>query len=283
MAIVKNGVSLLHARRQRLNAGTGRFDHEESGLSGKQANRVAVVTGAARGIGRASAMRLARSEFRIAIVDVLEGDAERTAEDVRALGFDAMVVIADVTSLEAAERGVAAIVERFGRIDALVNNAGRTMSKGLLEITEQEWDATIDVNLKSFFCWCRAVAPTMLAQGSGRIVNISSLNAITGGVTRAVSKFAYSAAKAGVLGMTKSLAKELGPGIAVNAVLPGIIRTDINASQVALREAEFVDSILLRRLGSVDDIASIVHYLAAEPHMFMTGQHLVVDGGQWIT
>ena len=245
--------------------------------------KAAIVTGAARGIGRAVALRLAQSGYAIAIVDLLADEAERTAHDIRGLGVDAMVVAADVSSLSAAEQGVAAILERFGRVDALVNNAGRTMAKGLLEITEDEWDATIDVNLKSFFCWCRAAAPAMLAQGGGRIVNISSLNAITGGVTRAVSKFAYSSAKAGVLGMTKSLAKELGPTIAVNAVLPGIIRTDINAAQVAQREAEFVDSILMRRLGSAEDIASIVHYLAAEPHMFMTGQHLVVDGGQWIT
>jgi len=248
-----------------------------------QGNRAAIVTGGARGIGRAIALRLARSGYSLALVDILQREADETAGEIRALGVDAMVVTADVASLDAAERGVAGIVGRFGRIDVLVNNAGRTMSKGLLEITEEEWDATVDVNLKSFFCWCRAVAPVMLENGGGRIVNISSLNAITGGVTRAVSKFAYSAAKAGVLGMTKSLAKELGPTIAVNAVLPGIIRTDINAGQVATREAEFIDSILLRRLGSVDDIASIVHYLAAEPHMFMTGQHLVVDGGQWIT
>lgn len=246
-------------------------------------NKAAVVTGAARGIGRASALRLAASGHAIAIVDLLGREAEATAADIRALGAEAMVVKADVTSLAAAEQGVADITARFGRVDVLVNNAGRTMAKGLLEITEQEWDATIDVNLKSFFCWCRAVAPVMLAQGGGRIVNISSLNAITGGVTRAVSKFAYSAAKAGVLGMTKSLAKELAPTIAVNAVLPGIIRTDINAAQVAAREPELVESILLGRLGGVEDIASIVHYLAAEPHMFMTGQHLVVDGGQWIT
>ena len=245
--------------------------------------KAAIVTGAARGIGRAVALRLARSGYAIAIVDLLEQEAEETARDIRELGVEAMVVVADVSSVSAAKRGVADVRARFGRVDVLVNNAGRTMAKGILEITEEEWDATIDVNLKSFFAWCKAAAPVMLEQGGGRIVNISSLNAITGGVTRAVSKFAYSAAKAGVLGMTKSLAKELGPTIAVNAVLPGIIRTDINAAQVAQREAEFVDSILMRRLGSADDIASIVYYLAAEQHMFMTGQHLVVDGGQWIT
>ena len=248
-----------------------------------RANRVAIVTGAARGIGRASALRLAKSGHAVAVVDLLLREAEQTAADIRSLGVEALVIEADVTSLTVAEQSVAHIVDRLGRVDVLVNNAGRTMSKGLLEITEAEWNATIDVNLKSFFCWCRAAAPKMLAQGGGRIVNISSLNAITGGVTRAVSKFAYSAAKAGVLGMTKSLAKELAPTVAVNAILPGIIRTDINATQVAAREAELVGSILMGRLGAVDDIASLVNYLAAEPNMFMTGQHLVVDGGQWIT
>lgn len=252
-------------------------------MAASETSKAAIVTGAARGIGRASAIRLARSGYAIAIVDLLEDEAERTAAEIREIGVDAVAIKADVTSLAAADKAVTEIVERFGRLDVLVNNAGRTMSKGLLEITEQEWDTTIDVNLKSFFAWCRASAPVMLSQGGGRIVNISSLNAITGGVTRAVSKFAYSAAKAGVLGMTKSLSKELAPTIAVNAILPGIIRTDINAPQVNARESELVGSILLGRLGTVEDIASVVHYLAADPHMFMTGQYLVVDGGQWIT
>lgn len=252
-------------------------------MSVTEISKSAIVSGAARGIGKASAMRLARSGYAIAIIDLLEEEAENVAVEIRDLAVDAIAIKADVTSLKEADHAVARIHERFGRIDVLVNNAGRTMSKGILEITEEEWDATIDVNLKSFFAWCRAVAPVMLEQGGGRIVNISSLNAITGGVTRAVSKFAYSAAKAGVLGMTKSLAKELAPTIAVNAVLPGIIRTDINATQVAAREAELTESILLARLGTVEDIASVVHYLAADPHMFMTGQHLVIDGGQWIT
>jgi 3-oxoacyl-[acyl-carrier protein] reductase len=245
--------------------------------------KVAIVTGGARGIGRASALRLAECGFSIVIVDLLPEEAATSVALIRQTGVEAIFIEADVSVLKAALEGAARVKDELGRIDVLINNAGRTMPKGLLEITEAEWDATIDVNLKSFFCWCRAAAPYMLEQGGGRIINISSLNALTGGVTRAVSKFAYSAAKAGVLGMTKSLAKELAPTISVNAILPGIIRTEINAAQVALREEEFRKSILLDRLGTVDDIASLVLYLAAEKSMFMTGQHLVVDGGQWVT
>ena len=245
--------------------------------------KTAIVTGAARGIGLASALRLARAGHDIVIVDLLADEAARAADSIRSTGQRARVAIADVSDLAAALRIADETVAEFGRIDLLVCNAGRTMSKGLLDITEAEWDATIDVNLKSAFCWARAVAPHMQAAGGGRIVNISSLNAITGGVARAVSKFAYAAAKAGILGLTRSLSKELAPLIAVNAILPGIIETDINAAQVSANREMLQDSILLQRLGRPEDIAAWVAFLGAEPDMFVTGQSVVVDGGQWVT
>lgn len=245
--------------------------------------KVAIVTGAARGIGLASALRLARAGHDIVIVDLLEAEAEQAAAAIRATGCRARVAIADVTDLTAAIRIADETVGAFGRIDLLVCNAGRTMPKGLLEITEAEWDATINVNLKSAYCWARAVVPHMQMAGGGRIVNISSLNAVTGGVTRAVSKFAYAAAKAGILGLTKSLAKELAPLIAVNAILPGIIETDINTDQVNANRKMLCDSILLQRLGRPEDIAAWVAFLGAEPDMFVTGQSMIVDGGQWVT
>lgn len=246
-------------------------------------HRTAIVTGAARGIGKASAQRLAQAGFNIVIVDLLAEAAETTAEEIRAMGRRAKVAVADVTNLAEAVKIADETAAEFDRIDLLVCNAGRTMSKGLMDITEAEWDATIDVNLKSNYCWARAVVPHMRAIGEGRIVNISSLNAITGGVTRAVSKFAYSAAKAGILGLTKSLSKELAPEIMVNAILPGIIETDINTEKVSENREMLVESILLARLGRPEDIAAWVGFLGAEVDMFVTGQAVVVDGGQWIT
>jgi 3-oxoacyl-[acyl-carrier protein] reductase len=246
-------------------------------------SRVAVVTGAARGIGRACARRLAAAGTDIAVIDLLMDEAERTVGELRASGVRAQAIRSDVTKLDEARAAARVVHEQFGRIDILVNNAGRTMAKGLLEISEAEWAETIDVNLTSCFAWSRAVAPYMLAAGSGRIVNISSLNAITGGVTSAVSKFAYAAAKAGVLGMTRSLAKELGPGVAVNAVCPGVIKTELTAALVAEREAEISAGISLRRLGVPEDVAAAVEFFATAEPNFITGQYLVVDGGQWMT
>lgn len=248
-----------------------------------EAREVAIVTGAAQGIGRASAEALARSKRAVVIIDLQEEKAALVAAGINQSGGTAIAIAADVTDHQRAVAVVDEILARFGRVDALVNNAGRTMPKGLLEISEQEWDATIAVNLKSCFSWCQATVPAMLDGGGGRIVNISSLNAVTGGVTRAVSKSAYSAAKAGVLGLTRSLAKELAPRIAVNAILPGIIRTDINADMVDANKEMLVESILLGRLGNPVDIARWVNFLIAEPDMFVTGQSFVIDGGQWIT
>ncbi|MGF7159199.1 3-oxoacyl-[acyl-carrier protein] reductase [Rhodoligotrophos appendicifer] len=244
---------------------------------------VAVVTGGARGIGRACVLALAAKGFDVGVVDLLAEAAEATAQDARGLGADAIAVQADVTDLAASLHAASAIRDRLGGIDVLVNNAGRTMGKGLMEISEEEWSSTIDVNLKSCFCWCRAVTPIMRAHGAGRIINMASLNAITGGVTSAVSKFAYAAAKGGVLSLTKSLAKELGPEIVVNAICPGIIKTELTAGLIAAREEELSAGITLRRLGVPEDIAAVVVFLATVEPNFMTGQHLVVDGGQWVT
>jgi 3-oxoacyl-[acyl-carrier protein] reductase len=242
-----------------------------------------VVTGGARGIGRACALALAGADMNVAVVDLLVDEAAQTVNQLRAVGVDAVAVESDVTDVAAAEVAAALIHRTFGRIDVLVNNAGRTSAKGLLEITVDEWHNTIAVNLTSCFAWSRAVVPYMQRAGHGRIVNMASLNAITGGVTSAVSKFAYAAAKAGVLGLTRSLAKELGPQISVNAICPGIIKTDLTAALIADREEELERGISLGRLGTPEDVAGLVVYLATAEPMWMTGQHLVVDGGQWVT
>lgn len=171
---------------------------------------VALVTGAARGIGKGCAEALGRRGFELVLVDVLKGELAATVEGFNRGGVVAEGFVADVADHRRAREVVDEVRERRAAIDVLVNNAGTPMPKGLLEIEEHEWDRTIDVHMKGCFNWCRAVAPSMLAKGAGRIVNISSVSAVSGGVTSAVSKFAYAGAKAGILGMTRALAKSGG-------------------------------------------------------------------------
>ena len=243
---------------------------------------VAIVTGGARGIGRACATTLAEAGFDIALVDLLAPELERTAGEIRAIGRKALTFEADVASFAQAQIVADAVLAGFGRIDVLVNNAGRSMPKGILDITEDEFDRTIAINLKSCFNYIRAVAPAMQAQGGGRIVSMSSLNAHTGGVTAAVSRFAYAAAKAGIIGMTKALAKELGPNILVNAICPGVIETELGNTLTRERGAALAQAgIALQRMGKPDDVAQLVLFLAASQPCFMTGQALVVDGFQF--
>ncbi len=245
------------------------------------AAKVALITGGARGIGRGCAHTLADKGFDIALVDLLGPEMERTAEEIRAKGRRAVIHEADVVDFKAAHRIAAEVRDGWGRIDFLLNNAGKSNAKGLLEITEEEWDRTIDINLKSCFNWCKAVAPIMLAAGGGRIASMSSLNALSGGVTAAVSKFSYAAAKAGILGLTRALAKELGPTIAVNAICPGVIKTELGNALTRAREPELVKGIALGRLGSPQDVGQLVAFLATAEPNFITGQTFVIDGFQW--
>lgn len=245
--------------------------------------KVAIVTGGARGIGRGCAIELARAGFGIALVDVLEAELRRTEAEIAALGVPVTVAVADVTDFARAQAVVADVHTRFGRIDFLLNNAGRPMPKGILEISEAEFDATIAVNLKSCFNYIRAVAPIMLAQGGGRIASMSSLNAHSGGVTAAVSRFSYAAAKAGIIGMTRALAKELGPSIMINAICPGLIQTELAKNPVIIeRGAEIArDGIALHRVGTPQDVAQLVVFLAASEPCYITGQDFKVDGFQY--
>ena len=246
--------------------------------------RCAIVTGGARGIGRACAHALAQAGFAIVLVDVLEAEMARTAAEIEALGAPAMRLMADVCDFARAHEIANAVKERFGRIDFLLNNAGRPMPKGILEISEAEYDATIAVNLKSCFNYIRAVAPVMLAQGGGRIASMSSLNAHSGGVTAALSRFSYAAAKAGIIGMTRALAKELGPSILVNAICPGLIQTELATKNPVIVErgaAIARDGIALHRMGTPDDVAQLVVFLAASEPCYITGQDFKVDGFQY--
>ena len=167
-------------------------------------------------------------------------------------------------------------------VDTSRRAAGASNAKGILEIKEEEFDRTIAVNLKSCFNYIHAIAPIMLKQETGgRIVSMSSLNALSGGVTSAVSKHSYAAAKAGILGLTRSLAKELGPKIMINAVCPGVIETELGNSLTKARGAEMMKGIMLNRLGKPADVAPLVAFLATSVPCFITGQHFVIDGFQW--
>lgn len=244
--------------------------------------RTAIVTGGARGIGRGCAHHLARAGFNLVLVDLLEDDLATTATEIRQLGKKVSTHVADVSDHTLAQTIVTEVIENFGQVNFLFNNAGRAMPKGLLEISEAEWDSTININLKSCFNWCRAVVPFMLEnEQGGRIVNMSSINALSGGVTSAVSKFCYAAAKAGILGLTRSLAKELGPTIFVNAICPGLIKTERPNAVIRAREDELVTGIVLNRVGTPSDVAQLVTFLATTEPCFITGQHFTIDGFQW--
>ena len=245
--------------------------------------RVAIVTGGARGIGRGCALALARREFDIALVDLLPEEMRRTATEIEMLGRRALCFEADVSDFARAQAIADEVHGQLGRIDFLLNNAGRAQPKGIMDISEDEFDRTIAINLKSCFNYVRAVVPYMKAQGGGRIVSMSSLNALSGGVTAAVSRFAYASAKAGILGMTRALAKELGPNILVNAICPGLIKTELAKNSVIVeRGVELArDGIALGRVGSVDDVAQVAVFLAVSDPCFITGQHFIVDGFQY--
>lgn len=242
--------------------------------------KMALVTGAARGIGKACAMDLARAGHDIVLVDLLEAEMADTRRLIEAVGAEVLAFHADVADhARAAEISAAAMV-RFGRIDVLVNNAGLSAPQGIFEMTEAGFDRSIAINLKSCFNYIQPVARCMIDQGAGRIVSISSLNALTGGVTAAVSKFAYAAAKAGILGMTRALAKELGPTITINAICPGVIKTEVDTN-ITEQADRFSKGIALGRLGCADDVARLVTFLATSEPCFINGQALSVDGFQF--
>ena len=239
--------------------------------------KIAVVTGASRGIGRAIALELARRGARVVVN--YNRSAEAAAEVVAAIeaeGGEATAVQADVSDLAQARALVQAAQKTYGRIDVLVNNAGVTRDQLILMMREDDWDTVIQVDLKSVFNTCKAAARAMVRQRYGRIVNISSVSGIAGqgGQTN------YAAAKAGIIGFTKSLAKELGPrGITVNVIAPGLIPTDLTAVMPEELRQRAIDLTPLGRLGRAEEVAYAVAFLASDEAAFITGAVLPVDGG----
>ena len=237
--------------------------------------RTALVTGAARGIGFAIAERLIADGSRVAVVDI--DGAAVTAAATR-LGKNALAVIADVTQTDDVERAVAMPIERWGRLDVVVNNAGITgRSFPIWELTDEDWQRVIDVDLTSVFLCCRAAIRVMLRQGSGRIVNIASIAGKEGNPTLVP----YSTAKAGVIGLTKALAKEVATrGILVNAVAPAVIGTELLKQMEPSTVELLVSKIPMGRVGTPEEVAALVAWLASDECTFSTGAVYDLSGGR---
>lgn len=242
-------------------------------LSGK----VALVTGGARGIGRATVLELAKSGADVAINYAgSEAAAKQVSEEVQSLGRKAMIIQANVADSSSVGEMVKKVVDEFGKLDILVNNAGITKDNLIMRMKEEEWDAVIDVNLKGVFNCTKAVTRQMMKQRSGRIINISSVVGVMGNPGQAN----YVAAKAGVIGLTKTTARELASrGITVNAVAPGYIETDMTSKLGEDVKEGMMSLIPLARLGHAEDIAKAVRFLTSEDASYITGQTLHVDGG----
>jgi 3-oxoacyl-[acyl-carrier protein] reductase len=239
--------------------------------------RIAVVTGAARGIGKAIVLELAAAGATVVINDIGNLDkAEETVREIAAAGGRAMVVQADISQAAEVDRLVNTVIQEYGKIDILVNNAGIARDNLLMRMKEADWDTVMNINLKSVFLCTKAVSRGMLKQRSGAIVNIASVVGIMGNAGQAN----YAAAKAGIIGFTKSMAKELASrGIRVNAVAPGYIATDMTAKLPEEVKTEFIKGIPLGRIGSAEDVAKAVLFLVSPAASYMTGQTLSVDGG----
>jgi 3-oxoacyl-[acyl-carrier protein] reductase len=240
--------------------------------------KVAIVTGAGRGIGKAIALDLAAAGCDIVFTNRTKALADETQAAIEALGRKCLAAQADVSDAAAVDALVKEALERFGRIDILVNNAGVTKDGLLLRMTPEDWRAVMAVNLDGMFYMTRAVIRTMVRQRSGRIVNLSSVVGFTGNP----GQVNYASSKAGIVGFTKSVARELGSrNITCNAVAPGFIETDMTGKLDEARQKAILDQVPLGRMGSVEDIAKAVRFLASEDASYITGTVLHVNGGMY--
>ena len=239
--------------------------------------RTAVVTGGSRGIGRAVCVQLARQGCHV-VVNYCHGEAAaaETVSLCRAEGAQAVAVQADVSTAEGCKKLFEEAVNAFGRVDILVNNAGITRDNLILRMSEADFDAVLDANLKGAFLCCKEAARRMVRQRWGRIVNLSSVVALRGNA----GQTNYAASKAGLIGLTKALAKEEGPsGITVNCVAPGVIDTDMMAAFTAEDKAALAEETPVGRLGTAEEVAKLLLYLAGEDAGYITGQVFGVNGG----
>lgn len=240
------------------------------------AQRVALITGGAQGIGRAIALRFAEEGAQVVVVDVVGNKAAAVAEEIKTAGGEAISLTCDVTNREQIAATVSETLAAFGKINILCNNAGITQDARLIKMTEEQFDAVISVNLKGVFNLTQAVVPHMIEQGYGRVITTASIVGIYGNF----GQTNYVATKAGVIGMTRVWARELGPkGITANAVAPGFIATDMVKSVPQEILDRFTSMTPVRRLGKPEDIANAFLFLASDEASFVNGAVLSVDGG----
>ena len=239
-------------------------------------NKVALVTGGARGIGQAIAFAFAKEGADIVVADVNLEVAQKTAAQIEELGRKAMALTMDVTNFEVVEEGVNKILDKMGKVDILVNNAGITKDNLLLRMSQSDWDAVISVNLKGTFNCIKAVSRPMIKQRSGRIISIASIIGLMGNPGQAN----YAASKAGIIALTKTVAKELASrNINANAVAPGFIQTEMTAKLPEELKKKMLEAIPLGTLGTPEDVANLCLFLASEESRYITGQVITVDGG----
>jgi len=238
--------------------------------------KTAIVTGASRGIGKAIALKYAQEGCNVAFTDLFEDENMKATEaELQALGVKAKGYASDASKFDDTERVVNQIVEDFGRIDVLVNNAGITKDTLLMRMTEEQWDAVISVNLKSVFNFTKAAQKTMLKQRSGSIINMSSVVGVSGNA----GQTNYSASKAGIIGFTKSVARELGSrGVRSNAIAPGFIITEMTAKIPEDSRKDWEASIPLKRGGTPEEVAGVATFLASDLSSYVSGQVIQVCG-----
>jgi len=245
-------------------------------------DKVAIVTGASRGIGRGIAKKFAEEGAKVVVnYNTSKNEAASLGEEIKKMGRDVLIVQADVSKADQVKNMVRKTVERFGRVDVLVNNAGTLVpANSFLESTEEGWDKTLDVNLKGAYLCSKEVALIMLKQKKGKIINISSISGLYDKL--GMGFVDYVSSKAGIIGLTRALAVHLGPTINVNAIAPGTVETEIVAALPAEVKQRMRDEALAKRLGTPEDMAYAAVYLASDESDFVTGEVLTVSGGRGI-
>ncbi len=247
-------------------------------------NKVAIVTGARRGMGRTHALKLAQEGVKVVVSDISEEDCQKVVDEIKKAGGEGLALKCDVSQKKEVDELVKKTVDKFGKVDILINNAGIAQFKPFLELTEEEWDRTLDINLKGYFLCAQAVSKEMAKQKSGVIVNIASvaMGQVGVGFPNVVH---YCASKGGIVAMTEALVLELAPlGIRVNVVSPGMIETPM--IDPIKQDPKMIEGLMsrvpLRRFGKPEEVSDLVLFLASEASSYMTGSAVVIDGG-WLS